>query len=298
MTGVAVCRGEVWNMGDVRLVAFDLDGTLLDNQGRMSSGSVEALRRLARAGIEMASISGRNVGKSLAPFLPDLRPALHVGSYNGAIVLGDGADNERPLLHEQRLPEDGFPDLLDFIGDCRVNFIYCRCEADGCGLNEAYLTDEKTEWIGNLVQMTGVNIVLDADLLARARAFVPPPKMIVLPGPQRREEVFEGMGSAFGQRFYLARTGDDRIEIMHPEVNKAVALREICDACGVSPSQSLAIGDGDNDLPMLRAAGVGVLMGNADSLTRESATEAGVRMCESLEDEGFSKTLARYVPGD
>ncbi len=78
-------------------------------------------------------------------------------------------------------------------------------------------------------------------------------------------------------------------------MNKAVALRKLCEACGVSPSQALAVGDGDNDLPMLRAAGIGVLMGNADSLTRDSAAEAGVQMAESLEDDGFSKTVARYV---
>ena len=282
-------------MGDVRLVAFDLDGTLLDDRGRMSNESVAALERLALSGIAMASISGRNVSKSLAPFSPDLRPALHVGSYNGAMVLGTGADNERSLLHEQRLPADGFPDLVDFVGNSGVNFIYCRCETDRTGLSEAYLTDEETAWIRNLVRMTGVNIVLEPDLLSMARDLVPPPKMILLPGPGRREDLFGKMRAAFGRRFYLARTGDDRIEIMHPEVNKAVALREICDACGVSLAQSLAIGDGDNDLPMLTAAGIGVLMGNADSVTRDSAAEAGVRMCEPLEDEGFSKTVAKLV---
>ncbi len=282
-------------MGDVRLVAFDLDGTLLDDRGRMSNASVEALRRLARAGVAMASISGRNVGKNLAPFPRDLRPVLNVGSYNGAMVLGAGADNERTLLHEQRLPADGFPDLVDFIGDSGVNFIHCRCEAEASGLNEAYLTDRETGWIRNLVRMTGVNIVLEPDLLSMARDLVPPPKMILLPGPGRREDLFERMRAAFGRRFYLARTGDDRIEIMHPEVNKAVALREICDACGVSLSQSLAIGDGDNDLPMLTAAGTGVLMGNADSLTRDAAAGAGVRTCEPLEDDGFSKTVASVL---
>jgi hydroxymethylpyrimidine pyrophosphatase-like HAD family hydrolase len=82
---------------------------------------------------------------------------------------------------------------------------------------------------------------------------------------------------------------------MHPEVNKAVALRKLCEACNVSPSQALAIGDGDNDLPMLREAGIGVLMGNADPLTRKTADAAGVGMAESLAEDGFSRTVARYV---
>ena len=123
------------------------------------------------------------------------------------------------------------------------------------GLNEAYLTDEETGWIRDLTQMTGLNIVVELDLLSKARDLVPPPKMIVLPGPDRRKDVFEKMRAAFGRQFYLARTGDDLIEIMHPEVNKAVALREICAACGVSLTQSLAIGDGDNDLPDAHGGG-------------------------------------------
>ena len=63
----------------------------------------------------------------------------------------------------------------------------------------------------------------------------------------------------------------------------------------VDMENTLTVGDGDNDLPMLREAGVGVLMGNADDETRASADTSGVVHCPSLEEEGFSRTIEQYV---
>ena len=57
----------------------------------------------------------------------------------------------------------------------------------------------------------------------------------------------------------------------------------------------LGIGDGDNDLPMLRAAGTGVLMGNAKPEVRRLAEDAHIEMGPPLEKEGFSATISRYV---
>ena len=57
----------------------------------------------------------------------------------------------------------------------------------------------------------------------------------------------------------------------------------------------IAIGDGDNDLPMLRAAGIGVLMGNAKPEVRRLAEGAHIEVGPSLEEEGFSATISRYV---
>lgn len=284
----------------IRLVAFDLDGTVLSDTGEASAASIGAIRALLDAGIAVASVSGRNVEKSQAPFPPDLAGVMYVGSYNGAVVLGAGVGGPRPVLHEQRLEEEAFREAVDFVGERGLNFIYCRCEVDGKGVREAYMADRESASVRKLRQMTGLRFAIDGDLAVRIRGgeFGPPPKMIVLPGPERRDGVLREMQGALGGRLYLARTGDDRIEAMHPEVNKGEALRAICRARGIPAAEALAIGDGDNDLPMLRAAGVGVLMGNADAQTKGAVAGAGIETAPAFEAEGFTGAVERFVLGE
>ena len=283
----------------IRLVAFDLDGTVLSGLNRASEASIEAIRALVKRGVGVASVSGRNVEKSQEPFaaVPDLAAAMFIGSYNGAVVLNSATDGPRRLLREERLPEAEFREVMDYIGAKGLNFVYCRCEVGKEGVEETYMTDRETESVRGLAMLTGMRFVFDTGLISRIGdgELGPSPKLIVMPGKERRDAVLEEMRQAFGGRLYMARTGEDRIEMMHLEANKGVALRAIALAYGVSAGEVLAVGDGDNDLPMLQEAGVGVLVESADEVTRQAAREAGVRMAPAFEAEGFAETVYRYV---
>ena len=286
----------------IRLVAFDLDGTVLSEAGVISSMALETIRLIVERGIGVASVSGRNVEKSQAPFadVPDLAAALYIGSYNGAMALGPRGDGPRPVLFEERLPAAVFRDLTEYLGKGNHNFIYCRCDVDGGGMREEYITDRDTASIQNLAGQTGMAFVYDGGLIDRIRGgdLGPPPKVLIFPGKARRDAVLAEMQSVFDGRLYLARTGEDRIEAMHPDVNKAVALQAIARACGISVEEILAIGDGDNDLPMLRIAGRGVLMGNADVQTCRDAGGMGIEILPPFEADGFSAAVRRYVFAD
>ncbi len=283
----------------IRLVAFDLDGTVLSGLNRASEASIEAIRALVERGVGVASVSGRNVEKSQAPFaaVPDLAAALFIGSYNGAVVLDSAVDGPRRLLREERLPEVEFREVVDYIGANGLNFVYCRCEVGEEGVEEVYMTDRETESVRGLGMLAGMQFVFDTGLISRIGdgELGPSPKLIVMPGKEGRDATLREMQQAFGGRLYMARTGEDRIEIMHLEANKGAALRAIASACGVDLREVLAVGDGDNDLPMLQEAGVGVLVESADEVTREAAREAGARMAPAFEAEGFSKAVYRYV---
>ena len=278
----------------IRLVAFDLDGTVLDEAGRASDASMDAIRGLVATGVGVASISGRSVANSQAPFddVPELSAAMYIGSYNGALVLGPGKDGDRRLLLEERLPEAVFIQALEYVDAEGHNFVYCRCELSGGRVDEAYMTDRESASVEGL-RALGVRFVVDANLASRVRnsGSGPPPKLIVMPGRHRREAVLEEMRDLLGEQVYLARTGDDRLEIMSRRVNKGAALRAICEACGVSVAESLAFGDGDNDLPMLKTAGTGMLMENADDHTKCEAEGAGIRLEPSVQSDGFAGAL-------
>ncbi|MDP6779489.1 MAG: HAD hydrolase family protein, partial [Candidatus Latescibacteria bacterium] len=157
----------------------------------------------------------------------------------------------------------------------------------------AYMTDRESASVEGL-RALGVRFVVDANLASRVRGAGggPPPKLIVMPGLPRRDAVLKEMRDLLGERVYLARTGEDRLEIMSRGVNKGAALQAICEACGASMTEALAIGDGDNDLPMLKAAGIGMLMENADDQTKSEAEDSGIRLVPPVQSDGFVGALS------
>lgn len=288
-------------MPNIELVAFDLDGTVLDHENRPSKVALETIASLFDRGIHVASISGRSISKSQGPFQQHTSFAerMLVGSYNGAVALDVSQEGKRRVLLEQRMPEDRYRTAIDLLAEWEMNFIYCHLDVDDDRLHsEDYITIERDETVDYMTIQVGLDFVIEPDLVEKlqAKAFPVPPKLLILPGPERREAVLADLRAHFGAGLYLERTDTDRIETMHPEVDKAKALGAIAAACGVEMSQTLAVGDGSNDLSMLEVAGHGVLLGNADERTKLAATERGIQIGEHFERDGFSKAVAEVFP--
>jgi Cof subfamily protein (haloacid dehalogenase superfamily) len=283
----------------IRLVAYDLDGTVLNDMNQIVGEAVSAIKALLDRGIAIASISGRNVEKSQEPFAAEagIIRSTYLGCYNGAVVLGPAKDGGRSVLHEQRMGASALDATIEFVASRGLNFVYCSCRVDDGGVQEEYIADRDSESVRKLAVLAGLEMVVDEAVITRIRKgeYELPPKLLILPGPDTRDRVLSEMLAQMGDTIYMARTGDDRIEVMHPEVNKAVALKAICREAGVPPESSMAIGDGDNDLPMLEAAGTGVLMANADEATQKAAGPMGVQLTASLEADGFSNALHRFA---
>ena len=89
----------------IDLVAFDMDGTVLDEQSRMADSAVEAIAELIARAVPTASVSGRSIRRSLEPFAshPELARALYMGGYNGAVVVGPAAGAGRGQPPERRV---------------------------------------------------------------------------------------------------------------------------------------------------------------------------------------------------
>lgn len=282
----------------IKLVAFDLDGTVLNGLGVASAESLRAIREVRARGIALSTMSGRNVAKSLAPFSgePGLTDAMHCGAYNGALVVGPLTDGRRRVVFEQRMPKDALSDLLVHIRERSYNFIYYACEPHpALGVEERYLSDRPSPSTDNIIRQVGAEFAFDAGLLSRIQRLGPPPKILILPGEDRRDAVFHEVADRFKGRLYVARTDRDRVELMHPQVNKWAALERIARSQGIDLSETLAVGDGDNDLPMILGAGVGLVMGNAPDHVKARADGNRVHLIPAFEEEGFAKAMRKYV---
>ena len=78
-------------------------------------------------------------------------------------------------------------------------------------------------------------------------------------------------------------------------VDKSKSLRALVDLVGINLDEVLTIGDGENDIPMLKTAGFGILMGNAESAVKRSIEGTSVSIGPSLAQDGFSATLRKFI---
>lgn len=284
----------------IRLVAFDLDGTVLSRDNRISETSVKTIRDLIAAGVNVASVSGRNVQKSRQPFteMTGIPEKILIGSYNGAMVLTPEGPEKLRLIYDERLSGEQVQELASFIEEVDSDFIFCNSSLTDGIVTDTYFINRESDSSRDLERQVSIKLALDENLMQRVKSgeLMDPPKLVLLTGERgRRDDIMQELRDRTDGRYYIARVEADRIEIMDASVDKARALDALAKTCGITMEEVMAIGDGDNDLPMLGAAGVGVLMGNADAEAQEDATELGVRVAGRFDEEGFSEAVREFV---
>lgn len=280
----------------IDLVAFDLDGTVLDSEGRLAASAVTALEELIGRGIPIASISGRSMLRIEHCFAahPALARALYMAGYNGSVILGPGEGAGREVLREERLDEASFAQLVEYGRAEGLNLIYCLFERTAAGIAEEY---RHVRPIDHLEALGGPGMVLDADLYARCQRgdLGAPPKIMLEVAPERRDQHIAEIEALCGDQVYVAWALPDRVEFMRRGVDKGVALRTLVERVGGCVERVLAIGDADNDLPMLRAAGTGVLLGNAKDEVKAAVAGEDVRIGPGMAEDGFAKMVWEYA---
>ena len=286
----------------IKLIAFDQDDTALLPDGKPSSEGLSAIEAALDHGLIVGSVSGRNIDRSTEPFRDAryLFDRLYLIANNGGIILGPVRQGQRPLLFEQRMPRDTFLDLLDFIEDNDLNFVYSWLRMTENGPLDSVITNQYTPSIASIEEQSRAAVDRDDNLMARLRQgdYPPPPKMLVLPGLERREAVLTELKARFDSRLYLVKTNPDRIEAMHAGVNKKVAVEFVAREHGISMDHVMAVGDGDNDLPMLFNAGLGVIMENARDAVKEAGRSRGLVIAPANHENGFAWAVRRYALND
>ena len=271
------------------LIALDLDGTALQaDHVSFSPRLSAALLAAHRRGVAVVPITGRQFAM--------LPPAVPTGAeWEDLCVLCNGSEVRR--LADGALLDSHYmaaPLILALIDLAWRLDLPVELSAGG----RLYLTGtdwERLRGIGGPLAFH-LNTILSArgragpDLTALCREERLCFDTVNLPylPPERRAEV-EAALSALPLSF--AWSSPRSIEITHREATKAQGLLRACSLLGVDSARTLAIGDSGNDIPMLRAAGLGVAMGNAPQEVRDAA---GAVTLSNAED-GAAAAVERYV---
>ena len=272
-------------MADIRLVALDVDGTLVDDEKEIPAANVRALRAALERGVHVAIASGRMV-----PSIEIMERRLGIDcaliAYNGAKVLGTVAKG-RPCIDHQPLPvevtarvrrfsvEHGL--LLNYYFD---DVLYAERAHAKNPLAELY--HRRTGAVYHFVDTEDI-------------AAEPSTKLILLADPERVKELHAHFSRELDGLINVVITEREYLEFMTIGVDKSTALPILAEYHGVEVEHVLAIGDADNDRLMLRDAGVGVAVANARPEVREVADDTTRR----TNNEGaVAEAITTWVFGD
>ncbi len=245
----------------IRLLAIDIDGTLLDPHYQITARNLATLRRAHEAGVEVALVTGRRHAFAL-PIAQMLGFDLWLISSNGAVTMS--IHGER--FHHDVLPVATARKLLDHMRDFRGNTVL-TFDRDGKGAIIVERTDELARsiarWIEKNMEFTDFVVPLE-------NALVEDPIQAMFCGSiPRMAEAVERLKSAhLANEITVLRTQyDDRdlciVDVLNQGCSKGHALERWAKYRGFNSSEVMAIGDNYNDVEMLQFAGTPVIMGNA-----------------------------------
>ena len=257
------------NRTDIRLVALDLDGTLMDSDKRFPEINCRALQRCERAGIQVCLVSGRSF-ELMRGFARELGIRPMFAASNGARI-EQGIDG--PTIEEHSFDVVSAQRVLDTLERSGLYFNYytrSRCYMGNvhakAALGARY--DHHSPGITGEAPYTYETICDDERLHADIVRGVY--KFVAMGSPY--DPRFDRLRSALADMNLSVSSASTRnIEFMPTGVDKGHALRVLCAATGVDLRQVMAFGDQTNDLPMLNICGWPVVMANGEEAVRARA---------------------------
>lgn len=265
----------------IRLLALDLDGTLTNSQKEISGRNKTALYEAEKLGVRVALASGRP-----ALGIRRLADELWLSQRGGFIMAYNGGEitdcQSGKIIFRRTLPEALVPKIAELGRELGMHLI---------SYNDNEIVSERPE--GEYVQKEAFccrTKVRRVDRIEEA-LLQAPVKFISADEPDFLREVLPVFQERFGAEVNLFFSEPYFMEIVPREIEKAFGLAKIAEYLGIGREQIMAMGDGYNDVPMMRYAGLSVAMANGCEETKAAADHI---TCSNDED-GVAEAVKAYI---
>jgi hypothetical protein len=269
--------------GQIRMLVLDLDGTLLRSDKTVSPRTIQALHAARDRGVEIVLNSGRMTA-AMEPTAERIGIDCHLIAYNGASATGPRAQGAKRLF-EKPLDLGIAMELATIARERRLQFNYYRDEL-------VYSEDHpELRRYRDIYESRTRSPFRFVERIEDHMA-VPPLKVLFVVDPAMREELYDELKPRFGKRSNMTKTDPEYLEFLHPEVDKGVGVQGLCDALHIPMSAVMAVGDGDNDGPMVACAGWGVAVSDA----RESVLKVAAARTEAdCDHDAVAEAIERWI---
>lgn len=265
----------------IKLVAIDIDGTLLNNNREITPEVFEAIQKAKAAGIKIVIATGRPLlgVKPILAALKLLDAGDYVITYNGALVqatdTGEAFINE-PLTYDDYLDIEMESRRLNTpLHSITMSTIYTHNRnISKYTINEAYITGLPLKY-RTAEEMSKHELV----------------KMMYIDEPEKLDATIEKLPERFKERYNIVKSAPYYLEILNKNASKGLAVQHLARKLGITDEETMAIGDEENDRSMLESVGNPVVMENGNPELKKIAKY----ITKSNEASGVAHAINEWV---
>ena len=239
----------------IKAIFFDVDGTLVGYQShKINPRDLESLKKLREKGILLFIATGRDLLISresgvLEPVLPFMTGFVNANGQR--CYLSDGTE-----ISYHPLPAEEFIPIRNVCEANHISILYYK----GHESFVTELTDHVTIFADYVNIKTPQVRPIDPDYLS-------PQKICIYASPEEEKRLIRPLM----KHSFSARNSEHLIDLIPSGIGKDSGIREVCEWFDISAEETMAFGDGENDIAMMKTAGVSVAMGNADDRVKSTA---------------------------
>lgn len=226
-----------------KLIAIDMDGTLLNSKQKVSQKNIQAIQAAKSKGIYVVLCSGRAYDGIIdsAKILGINQSNQYMICYGGSVI----QNYDQEVIYQRTLKNENCEEIARYLTDKKIHYKFID--------NLGTLYQSYQDWIEKHMLNPKLGIV----------------KVLLKTRKHKLSEVLNLIHDKYDDNYFVVQTSDKELEIFPKDVNKGNALQRLTKYLKISPKEVMAIGDFDNDLPMLKVANLSVAVDNAIPKVKE-----------------------------
>ena len=272
----------------IKLIAIDMDGTLLNDQKHTAPEQKKALKEAMKEGIRIVLCTGRPLFGTIP-----LYEELELGESEGYIIVNNGCSThstkDYSLEDYSELSLEEILELMEL--------------GKGYPLDYTLFNEDKFFFVSRKGENPRKHTIFDSKQVYTPITVISPEeamsgkyhmfKSMYIGDSQVLDEFEKSLSEEIRRKYTLPRSQNTILEAMPLQADKGKAVERLAKKLGISRGEIMAIGDGNNDVEMLEYAGVSVAMGNATELARKAAKFH----TDTNEENGVAKAIYKYALG-
>ncbi len=266
-----------------KLIAIDMDGTLLNSQNDISLRTKNAIDKAKDKGVNIVLATGR-ILESAKIFADELKLSNPILACNGAIII----DKYRNVIYNRPVEIDLAKKVMNLGREYDIYYHF---------YNEEFLFSNKyvkgiADYYSGKSQRIDIKLFKDDNEILENKDLNIFKFLFIDNDMDKLNNLRKDFAAIEGLN--ITKSWENNLEVMDFRASKGIGLEYLCNEMNISQDQVIAIGDSENDLTMLAFAGLGVAMGNGDEVVKLKSDY----ITATNDEDGVAKVIEKFILGD